>query len=456
MATYSPLATAIISLATASFEREGFGIPAFFTPHRFSKERVTIVTEDSYDLELPIGSPAFEAAKSAFAQQNGLSQLYIGRVEADAEITLPEAPAQNDTFRINIEVNDGDSVEITYTEVGASPTQESVLTAIEAAIAAATDVAAHITTSVTGTGATAKLSISPTLPTDYFLVGGLVKLSDKYITTETADQAFVAIAAENNAFYGVTTSDKTPAWLLDLADIVNSNMKQFWFTVDEIESLEALTDPATDTLGTMAEKNLLRVVGGYHQDANTTYPEVAALAFNLPFPAGSIVWGNDITSGVEASRDEDNRLLSVTHKQNLLNRNAFFWDEQGGLTFLNSDLKSSSGERPENVRGKDNMVVDIEASVGSLLLQQVGKKLPYNNQGITTVVSVIDSVLQTYVQRNFIENEYVITAPDARLIAGGIKASQKLNNLTFKAQLTGAITMVDAIRGTLQLDEVLQ
>jgi len=72
------------------------------------------------------------------------------------------------------------------------------------------------------------------------------------------------------------------------------------------------------------------------------------------------------------------------------------------------------------------------------------------------VTSVVDTTLQTYVQRGFIEGDYVISAPDARLIAGGIKATQKLDNLTFVAQLSGAITMVDAIRGTLQLDEVVQ
>jgi|TARA_A100001391_G_scaffold193895_4_gene169709 hypothetical protein len=375
MATYSPLATAIISLATASFERQGFGIPLFITPHRFTEDRVLIVTADSYQTDLPVGSDAYAAAATSFAQPNGLSQLYIGRVEADAEITVPVAPTENETYSFTIEVNDGDSLEVTHT-AGATPTQESVLGALETAINGDTDVAAHVTATLSGTGASAKLTITTVSTGDFFLLSDLVKLEDTYVATETATEAFTAISAENNNFYGVGTSDKTEAWLLELAAVVNAVEKQFWTTVSDTGALSALADPATDTLGKLQAGNYLRVVSGYHQDAETTFPEMGALAFNLPFPAGSIVWGNAKTSGIGASRDADGKKLGVTEKQALLDRNAFFWDEQGGAQFLNSDVKTSSGERPENVRGKDNMVVDIQAAVSELLLNQVGRKLP--------------------------------------------------------------------------------
>lgn len=455
MATYSPLARAIVSLATASFEREGFGTPAFFTPHRYTKNRVLIVTKDSYLDELPLASKAYKAAETAFSQSNGLSQLFICRVEADVEITLEDAPVENDVYTIDVEVNDGDKVSTTHL-APATPTQEGVLAALEAAILANTDVAAHITTTLTGTGETAKLTISNTLPEDYFIVSNLNNLVDSYVTTETATEAFAEASDENNNFYAVTTSDKSETWLTELTEAVNAQRKQIWATTSELVSLEALTDPATDLIGKLAQGNYLRGVFGYHQDAETKFPELAALAFNLPFQAGSIVWGNNITSGLEGSRNSKGSLLTVTQKQALLDRNAFFWDEQGGLTFLNSDVKTSSGERPENVRGKDNMEVDIVASISELLLNQVGRKIPYNNRGIAQIEGVLDSTLQTYVQRGFIENNYTITSPDARTIAGGIKATQKLSDMKFTAQLTGAITMVDPIQGVLQLDEVVQ
>lgn len=454
MATYSPLAIAIVSLATASFERDGFGIPIFITPHRATKDRVLIVTQDSYATELPLSSHAYAAANTAFEQPNGLPQLYIGRVEADLELTLDTPPAEFDSYTITLEVNDGDKVEVTYV-AGATPTEDTVLAGIETAINAATEVVGHITTSITGTGAAAKLTISTILPTDYFLVSNVSNLVETYIATETAAEAYTAISQEDDSFYAVTTSDKSYAWLDAMSDVVNGYEKQFWTTVSDVSVLEALASPATDPIGMLQEGNPLRTVAGYHQDAETEFLELAPLAFNLVYPAGSIIFGNNLTN-TSASRNGDGNLLTPTQKQNLLNRNAFFWDEQGKLIFLNSDVKTLSGERPENIRGKDNMEVDIVAAVSELLLNQNGKKLPFNNIGIAQVASVLDTVLQTYVQRGFIENNYVIKTPDARLIAGGIKATQKLDGITFTAQLTGAITMVDKITGTLQLDEVLQ
>ncbi len=376
MATYSPLANVIISLATASFEREGFGIPLFMSAHRSSQERVLAVTQDSYAEVLPTGSNAFAAAQTAFAQPNGLSQLLIGRIEADSEISLINVPAQNDNFKISIEVNDGDKIDVDYTEVAASPTQEAVLTAIKGLIDANVNVSAHITTTVSGTGTSAKMTISPTTSADFFIVSGLEALQEAFVSTETITESYTAIKLENDSFYAVTCEDKSESGILELAVAVNADTKQYWTTVADQNVLTPIANPAVDTLAKLKEQSYERVVSGYHQDANTTFPEVGALAFNLPFLAGTIVWGNDRTSGIAVSQDDTGKNLTLTEKQYLLDRNSFFLDLQGGITFLNSDVKTSSGERPENVRGRDNMEVDIAASVSELLLNQVGTKLP--------------------------------------------------------------------------------
>ena len=457
MATYSPLSNVSISLATASFSRAGFGIPLFVTPHRYSKARVIAVTKESYLTELPSGSPAYAAAATAFAQPNGLSQLLIGRVEANVTLTLAN-PTEGDTYALTLETTNDFKIDVSVT-APATPTRENVVDLLVAAINGDSNVGAHVTAAKVGTGASAVLTISPDAADDYYIISKVSSnMGESYTTTETAGAAFQAITLENGSSYFVLSSIKTAAWIKALALAVNAQDLQYWFTVSDQEVLEALTDPAAtgDILGEVKQLNQDRIVGGYHQDADTTFPELAAVAYNAPFQAGRIVWGNDKTSGVAASRNTTSgNLITLTEKQNLLNRNSFFWDVQGGITFLNSDVKTMSGERPENIRGRDNMVVDIQAAVAELLINQVGKKLPYNQVGISMIVSVLDNVLQTYVQRGFIEDNYKITFPDARLIAGGIKATQKLDGITFVAQLTGAITMVDSIRGTLQLDEVL-
>jgi len=459
MATYSPLANVIISLATASFERDGFGIPMFIAPHRHFKERVIAVTKDSYQTALPVGSDSYNAAQTAFAQPNGLSQLLIGRVEADLTLSLPVIPVQNEAFSVTFVDTDNDEVTLDYTETGATPTKEDVLSSIAGLVNADASLSGHMVATVVGTGDTATLDITTVAASDTFVLKAKSSNIDEgYTATETVDVAYQAISIANDSAYFVTSSMKDLVSIEALATAVNAQDKQYWFTVSDQEVLGTLSDPVAsgDILGAVKSNSQDRVVGGYSQTAVTAFPELAAIAFRATFPAGSITFSNSKTSGVPAAANTtDTALLTLTQKQNLLDKNSYFWDTQGGLTFVNSDVKTMSGERPENIRGRDNMVVDIKAAVSELLINQPTGKIPYNNQGVAMIVSVVDDVLQTYVQRGFIEANYKIEFPDTRLIAAGIKASQKLDGITFTAQLTGAITMVDSIRGTLQLDEVL-
>lgn len=458
MATYSPLANVIISLATASFEREGYGIPMFIAPHRHTKERVIAVTKESYPTALPVGSDIYKAAETTFAQPNGLSQLLIGRVEADLVLSLPSDPVQNEVFDLSITDTDGDTSDISYTEISPTPTKEDIFTALAGLINSDLNLSGHIVATVNGLSNDATLSVTTVSAVDSFIVNSTsTNIDQGYVETETADVAYQAVSLENDSAYFITSSIKTQAWITALAAAVNAQDKQYWFTVDDQEVLNTLTDPVTagDILGTVKNANQDRVVGGYSQLADTAFPELAAIAYNAPFPAGSIVFGNDKTSGIPAGQNDVGASLTLTQKQNLLDKDSFFWDQQGGLVFLNSDVKTMSGERPENIRGRDNMVSDIKAAVSEFMINQVGTKIPYTGKGIAQIVSVLDGVLQTYVQRGFIEGNYVIAYPDARDIAAGIKASQKIDNITFTAQLSGAITMVDSITGTLQLDEVL-
>lgn len=457
MATYSPITTAIISLSTATFERAGFGIQMFMAAHNAYSDRVRYYTDAAtVGEEIGIESPAHKAAQAAFAQ-DGATTLMIGRIGSDEVLSFATAPVQNDIHTITIEVNDGDSVVVSITDTDAVPTAETVFNKIKLAIDAVTLVTDHVTATVVGTGAAATLVLSRvTEATDQLIVTGL---SDKLVSTpavtETGAEAYSAIKLADDSFYFVTSQIKTQAWIESLGAAVNADTKQYWYTTSDINSLTTYAAGATD-LGALAiENQWARAVSAYAQDAETEFPEVGAIAFKAYTPAGTIVWGNDLTSGITEGRDADGNRLTVTQKNNLLARNMAFWDYQGGNVFLNSDVYTGNGMRPEDIRGRDSMVVDIVSTISSLLLSQRTTKIPYNDSGIQRVVSMIDKVLQDYVQRGFIEPTYVITAPRASSLTASERGSQKLDKITFTAQLSGAITMVDTIRGVLQLDEVL-
>ena len=450
---YNPLADVNITLATASFEVVGFGLPLFITSTRAFPERVRAYGSlDDVAEDFPTTSAAYAAATSAFSAGNGLSSLLIGRRDADAELSVDHVPVTSEVFEVTVEVNDTDKISVVYTATG-TPTQESVLTGIAGLITADADVIDHITAVVTGTGDSAKLTLSPKTSADILLISDVDNLVDSYVSSETAAEVYQEIKEENDSFYAVTAEDKSEAFVLALNTVVNADDKQYWVTTSEQASLTTLVNPATDLLGKLYESNAARTVGIYHQNAETTFPELQILAYNLVYPSGSIVWGNNAI-GVASVDTTTGRYLKTSQKTNLLARRAAFWDRQGGQVFFNSDVFTMSGERPENVRGRDNMVADMVTDLSSFMLQQNGTKIPYNDRGIAQIESKVDAVLARYVQRNFIEEGYVITVPLANTISAAQKQSQVFDQLTFVAQLTGAITMTE-IRGTLQLDEVV-
>lgn len=451
---YNPLADVNITLATASFEVVGFGLPLFITSTNAFPERARAYGSlDEVSEDFPTTSAAYAAATSAFSAGNGLSSLLIGRRDSDAVLSVDHVPVTSEVFELTVEVNDGDKISIVYTEATATPAQEDVLTGIAALINADTQITDHITAVVTGTGDSAKLTLSAKTTADILLLSDVDNLVDTYVSTETAAEVYQEIKEENDSFYAITAEDKSEAFVLALSTAVNADDKQYWVTTSEQASLTPLVNPATDLLGKLYESNAARTVGIYHQNAETTFPELQILAYNLVYPSGSIVWGNNAI-GIASVDTTTGRYLKTSQKTNLLARRAAFWDRQGGQVFFNSDVFTMSGERPENVRGRDNMVADMVTDLSSFMLQQNGNKITYNDRGIAQIESKVDAVLARYVQRNFIEEGYVITVPLANTISAAQKQSQIFDQLTFVAQLTGAITMTE-IRGTLQLDEVV-
>lgn len=456
MATYSPLSTAIIALTTGAVETPSFSKLMFMAAHNSFSERVRIYNDaDDVAADIGVDSSAHVAAKTALAQ-SGSQEIYIGRIGVSSIFSFPETINTGDVFSATITVNDNDQVIISHT-AGAAPTAQTVAEAFETAILAVTEVTDHINVGVLGSGTTAQLRIQRKDETlDELVVSDVsANIAETFGLVESGAEAFTRITAENDDCYFITSQYHDWVWVESLGDSVNAEDKQYWFTSSSANNLDAIEDPATSILGLANAKNWQRVVGGYHQDADTDFPEVGAIAFKSYTLAGSISWDNMETSGIAASAGSDGKRITSTQKKNLLDKNAFFWDYQGGRTFVNSDVKTFSGHRPEDVRGRDNMEADIVAVTSDYLLAQRDTKIGFNQEGIDSVYGLVIDVCEKYRnERNFIEAGYIVTRPLASTITAGQKASQILDNITIRAQLTGAITMINAVRGSLTLDAV--
>lgn len=545
---YNVLADANISLATASSERVGYGVPLFIGNHSSFSERVrtyTKLTELAADVSTD--SAEYRAGQSAFSQSNGLGKFMLGRRRSSAVLS-PTVLVEGTVHTATVGVNDGDSVALSATagnyltdcsflptnvvntssqhqvtitvndadaiavNVTAGADEEAVVDLMVTAINGNANVAGHVTASKVGTGTTATLRVvadtlgdffivsgvnanltatkvitaqailtelsgllsadaaviahvTPTLAagsltiahivaTDEFTLSNVSGLNNEATSTESASTVLAEIDAEDDGYYFVTAQDKTQAFVLDMATAVQAKEKQYWVSIADADSYAALTDPATDILGLLRTGDFSRTVGIYHQDATTDFKELAAIAFNSPFESGTVTWSNLNTGGVAASANATTgKKLSAGEKSALSGRNAQFWDISGGIVHFSSDVKTMSGERPENIRGRDNMVSDMVAALRDLMLSQTGGKVTYTNRGIAQIENVVSDVLSKYSRRSFIEDNFRIVTPDINEISASKRGTQIFDELTFVAQLSGAITMV-SITGSLQLSEV--
>lgn len=435
------IANVVISLQTSGVSRQGFGTPLFAASHRAFEERVRAynsLTGVAEDFETT--SAAYKAATAYFSNSPAPRQIKIGRREADVVLAFGTV----ETGKVyTVSVTSGeDSVEATYTAL-ALDTGAEVAAALKTAIDAVHT--GTLTTAVVGL----TLEISPTT-TANFVVSPVLNVTQTFTTVETAPELLGAITEEDDDFYFFSADDHTATFIMAAAADIEARKKIYFVSTSAVESYGVISNPiaANDVLARLQAGGFFRTAGMYaHND--TDYPECAYVGYNAPFLAGSVVWTN-LRVALPFALNADGKQLTATQQNQVATRNAAFVRKEGGLNILRGG-KVAGNERIENIRGRDSLESDLKANLTNLLINQQGGKLPYTNAGLNSVRSVINSTLDIYVARTFINPNYVVTIPDARDIDVSKKQAQLLDDATFKAELSGAITLIDLF-GTLALE----
>lgn len=441
---YSNIVNVDISLQTAALSRAGFGTPIFTTAHRYFNERVRAYTSlEAVTNDFPTDSNAYAALQSYFSQSPSPATVKVGRIEADATITPVSVDPGNSTHSFTIGVNDtnGTTLSVSYTTV-ALDTEEEVVDAWVTAITGDPDISAVVTASKTGTGASAVLDITPVDPaTDNFYIEDLVLAEESFTKTETGDVTVTSIQAEDDDWYFYTTEDHTETWVLDTADAIEATTKLFFTSSQEDGALATLGSPATDVLGKIYEGNYLRTATIWHQDADTDFIECAFVGYNAPFDAGTVTWANLQLNGVSVARDPNTGLkLSTTQKSNLFDRNANTTENVAGLT-ITREGKVAKGNFIDDIRGSDDLNASMTVNLQRLLSQQQGSKLIYTDIGITQINSVMQSTLQRFVDRGFLDS-YTVTTPQRSQVSDNDVAARGYSVAEFVGIIAGAIHTV--------------
>lgn len=461
---YGPIVNVDITISDVQVSVAGFGTPLFITTHRTHKERV-----QAYGSAAEVGnvygtdSAAYFAAVNVFSQSPKVTNFKVGRRDGELRL-VPTDVLISDVFSFDITNNSGVTFTATYTASSGDDATD-VVTALAASINGDSDMAEDVLAVPSGSQLIlqTKLGTGDVWQDSYFTVGNYsAKWSgnDIWYGNESGAQVYAEILAEDNDFYFVAADDNSTSFVTGgtgLAAAVQTTDKMYFVSDSDIDNIASITEPDNSLFGTLAAANYSNTVTLFSQEAgdssvandhagSTSFPEMAYIGANAVYPAGSVSWSNIVLSGIPASTNPSTGLrLTSTQKNNLDLRNSNYLEYDAGNTYTRYG-QTSSNDWIDTIRGVHWQTADMHSNLKALLLGQKGGKVTYDGNGIARVREVIASSLQRGINRNFLSS-YKITMPRLADISSVTKLSRVLENVSFEANVAGAIHEI-TVQGT--------
>ncbi len=501
----------------------GFGIPLVLGQHTAFAERIReytsleAVAEDFLPADLE-----FKKAQALFAQDVSPESIKIGRRDANAQqvnnVTVPTISA-NTTYTVTINGIDFDFLS------GGTPTAASIVDGLVAAITAGTE---PVGTTDNGDD----FDITADTAGEGFSIATTANLA---FTTTQANVSVVteiiAVQAIDPDWYFVILTSKTKFDILQLADYVETQKKQYFaltndsdvkqlvphiqtltldadivtantvdlkvdavsiaqvtFTTDhdttmgllaqaiqDLSSVETATvtgareitvtgstpgalipitdvliaggasqantvvattqEPANDVASLLEAKSLDRTALMHTEDTDNDV-EAAWVGLNAPEDPGSITWAFKSLSGVIVDT------LTDTEKSNIHGKNANTYTQVAGVNITQNGTVSS-GEFIDIIRGTDFIQARMEEAIFAAIA--TSKKIPYTNQGIDVIRSIVTAQLQLAIDQGILAESPapVVTAPDISEVSQADKNARVLRNVKFTATFASAVHKVE-------------
>ena len=450
--TYRNLTNINISLATTNVTRQGFGTPVFASAHRYFPERVRAYTSlQAASEDLPTSSNAYKAVQGFFSLNPAPAVVKVGRREADLELTVASGATKASL------VFHAMSAGVTYS-LPINITGQVDQDAVASAIATAIEGDADIGDLVVASAATGTVSIDVASAASDFWVSDLSdELSEVYNTTESASELISALSDEDDDYYFFLADDHTETFQLEASADIEARLKMYFTSTQDVSALTPYTaGSATDVGGKIKDSGRDRTKVYFHHNADTVFPECIHVAVNAPYDAGSVAWANVRLPLSISQNPNTGRALTATEKGYLEDRNMSYGERavSTGVTSDGTTLRNNltpSGEWISNVRGRDNMQVDLDAEMLTLLLSQKGTRIPYSDEGIALIKASVRNVLDIYVLRNFIRADYELDFTKASDMPLTAKQQGLYDGASFSAELAQGILFVD-LTGSLTLN----
>jgi len=432
-----------VSIAARPITQTGFETPLFIAPHTVFDERFRIYTssqaavEDGFDAE----SDVVRALTAFFSGNFAPAQVIIGtRQFEDYTIIIPtgsyDATAK---FAIKVVAKDSSSKVSEFVEYtpSVSEDQDAVATALAAAIEG--DVALGSLVSASAVGGV--ITVTAKTGARILYLGKSIQDEDAvdvvFETTNMEDIAdtLTAITQQTNDYFFITSHSRSEVDILQLAAYAEANKKIYAVATYDADILNpaVIDDIASQLKDLQYELTMLiaqdeNQVGEYHEC--TAIGEMAALQ------AGSSTLHGKTLQGVTVSK------FSTTQEETILGKNANIYTMIAGVGFF-LDGKMSDGTFFDVQRGRLWLETRMEEDIFLLIKQKadLGMKIPYTDEGVGMVVTVMERRLQNAVDVNFLAAtpRFKVKPPLVANIPTIDKVNRFLPDIPFEATLAGAI-----------------
>jgi hypothetical protein len=282
---------------------------------------------------------------------------------------------------------------------------------------------------------------------------GLLKIG-RVDAAEDWDDALDAIIANDNVWYGLAMTERTQADVEDVAAWVEaqgglSNPKLFGTASNDVNILSS--GSSSDVAAVFATAEYDRSFVLYHQNADTTYPEVAWIANNFALDPGTATWKFKTLDGFTAS------ILTNGQRAAALAKFANLYETYGDVDMTHEGQVASS-EFIDIIRDIDWLESTMASNIFEILTN--APKIPYTDGGIAAVEgevrSALDDAITVGVLRaspdDYEGQPYRVTTKKVTEISQADRSNRLLPDdaITFDAKVAGAIHKVE-ISGTVSI-----
>lgn len=438
-----PITNVNIVLNNSTTTRAGFGIPLFLAAHNSFSDRVrTYKSLSAVEDDFPTTSLVWNAARAVFSANPRVESFKVGRVDSNPTITplssivtgvdvgfsfniIDTATGTTSPYSFSYTVQAGDDVELVVDVLVADITAASILELDSVTKVGTGDDASVVIDAATGFDIVVLPTISNAVLTNTAVSVAPTAYLDAYNLVADIDSDFFFVAADT----------REGAQLTELANKISAEYRLLYTSTSDTDYLSPTSTTWLDTLLDSSVKNL-RVF--YHQD-DTKFAELIALAEVAPFSpdVSAVVHSNMLVDGIAPSENADGNNLTATNQLVLDSKNTAYIVRTGlGNAVMGGKLLN--GDWVDDIRNLYAMTARIKEEKDTLLLNQKGRKIQGNLDGVAKLESCLLKALLPFVASNAIQPNIDINSDDAVLDDN----TRCFEGMTFTAELTQGIVCV--------------